>query len=137
MSSHEGVLSVMRDALVNNEALAAHALRLGLQHRLRALPYEPGRALRQQRLGHRDDGEAGGEKETQGQGEGEEEGGKDGATLGNPYATRVLQVSRSTISPLVCQRGVYGGAGLGCEKGGGSCVPARPLLNRLRPIRAL
>ncbi len=103
----------MRDALVNNEALAAHALRLGLQHRLRALPYEPGRALRQQRLGEEGTGEearedGGGDEEAGGEGK----GGKDGATLGDPYATRVLQVGCKTFG-WGAQKDC-GGAGSGC-----------------------
>ncbi len=52
MTSHEGVLSFMRDELVANEILARHALRPGLDLApvLRALPFEPPRALRQARL---------------------------------------------------------------------------------------
>ncbi|KXZ50327.1 hypothetical protein GPECTOR_17g966 [Gonium pectorale] len=51
-TSHEGVLSFMRDAIVANELLARYARggRLGLQHVLRVLPAEPPRAVRQARL---------------------------------------------------------------------------------------
>ncbi|GIL80753.1 hypothetical protein Vretimale_9145 [Volvox reticuliferus] len=51
-TSHEGVLSFMRDSYVANEVLAKHALgpRLGLAAVLRALPFEHPRAIRQARL---------------------------------------------------------------------------------------
>ncbi|GLC40432.1 hypothetical protein PLESTM_001062300, partial [Pleodorina starrii] len=51
-TSHEGVLSFKRDALVANEVLAATSLEgpLQLAGVLRALPFEPLRALRQARL---------------------------------------------------------------------------------------
>ncbi|GLI60928.1 hypothetical protein VaNZ11_003160 [Volvox africanus] len=60
LTSHEGVLSFMRDSYVANEVLAGHALgpRLGLAAVLRALPFEHSRAVRQAHLIHyeQDDG---------------------------------------------------------------------------------
>ncbi|GIL66381.1 hypothetical protein Vafri_19918 [Volvox africanus] len=52
LTSHEGVLSFMRDSYVANEVLAGHALgpRLGLAAVLRALPFEHPRAVRQAHL---------------------------------------------------------------------------------------
>eukprot|EP00198_Chlamydomonas_reinhardtii_P005623 XP_001694959.1 dicer-like protein [Chlamydomonas reinhardtii] len=44
--SHEGVMSYKRDQLVANEALYGRALEAGLQHHMRALPYDMERVLR-------------------------------------------------------------------------------------------
>ncbi|KAG2423207.1 hypothetical protein HXX76_015465 [Chlamydomonas incerta] len=48
-ASHEGVMSYKRDQLVANEALYDRALGAGLQHYVRALPYDMARVLRGRR----------------------------------------------------------------------------------------